>query len=116
MYRYATLIINRKLISIIQSLCESCGNEIGTIPIAKTLEDNFAVEEMKKLTICEDCFKKRFKISSKKRSGYGGTIYELEERTSPRFGTGSRKLSCLKCSWVSWTEEGLAAHMKQKHS
>ena len=95
--------------------CESCGKDRGPLPSAKTLEDNFAVDEMKKLGICEDCFKKRFKISSKKRSGYGGTIYELEEKAAPRFGTGSRKLSCLKCNWVAWTEEGLAAHMRQRH-
>ncbi|MHA1944310.1 MAG: hypothetical protein ACW96M_07940, partial [Candidatus Thorarchaeota archaeon] len=80
------------MIPITTIQCESCGNERGPLPPAKTLEDNFAVDEMKKLGICEDCFKKRFKISSKKRSGYGGTIYELEERSAPRFGTGSRKL------------------------
>jgi hypothetical protein len=103
------------LIPITDTHCESCGKERGPLPSAKTLEDNFAVDEMKKLAICEECFKKRFKISSKKRSGYGGTIYELEEKAAPRFGTGSRRLSCLKCNWVAWTEEGLSAHMRQKH-
>jgi len=88
---------------------------MAPIPPAKTLEDNFAGEERKKLCICEDCFKKRFKITSKKRSGYGGTIYDLSEKSAPRFGIGSRRLSCLKCNWIAWTEEGLAAHMRQKH-
>ncbi|MFW9910012.1 MAG: hypothetical protein ACFFEF_15745 [Candidatus Thorarchaeota archaeon] len=104
------------MVTITDGLCESCGEERGTPPPVKTLEDSFVTEEMKKQGICEDCFRKRFKIGTKKRSGYGGTIYEVEEKPAPRFGVGSRKLSCLKCSWVAWTEEGLAAHMKQKHS
>jgi len=86
------------------------------MPVVKTLEDNFMIDEMKKLGICEECFHKRFKVSTKKRSGYGGTIYEIEERPSPRFGLGSRKLSCLRCDWVAWTEEGLAAHTRKRHS
>ena len=95
--------------------CESCGNEFEMPRLAKTLEEQFAVDEMKRLGICEDCFKKRFKIVTKKRSGYGGTIYELEERSAPRFGMGSKKLTCLKCDWVAWTEEGLAAHIRKRH-
>lgn len=81
----------------------------------KTLEDSFANEEMKRLTICEECFKKRFKVTTRRSSGYGGTIYELEERPPPRFGVGSKKLTCLKCPWVAWTEEGLAAHVANRH-
>ncbi len=95
--------------------CESCGNTFEMPRLAKTLEEQFAVDEMKRLGICEDCFKKRFKITTKKRSGYGGTIYELEEKPPPRFGTGSKKLTCLKCDWVAWTEEGLAAHIRKRH-
>ena len=66
--------------------------------------------------MCMDCFKKRYKVVTKKRSGYGGTIYELESRAPPRFGTGSQTFSCLKCNWVAWTEEGLLAHMRREHS
>ena len=96
--------------------CESCGKEVDPIEPAKNLEDNFANDTRKNLVICTECFKKRFKITSKKRSGYGGTIYELEERSAPRFGIGSSSFSCLKCNWVAWNDEGLAAHMKQKHA
>jgi hypothetical protein len=108
--------LKRKSDTISGNECESCGGIMGTLPVAKTLEDSFMVDEMKKHGICEECFKKRFKIITKKRSGYGGTIYEIEERPPPRFGVGSRKLTCLKCNWVAWTEEGLAAHMKKRHS
>jgi hypothetical protein len=86
------------------------------IKLAKNLEDNFANENRKKLCICTDCFKKRFKVTSKKRSGYGGTIYELEEKSPPRFGLGSTTYSCLKCNWVAWNELGLEVHMRHKHS
>lgn len=81
----------------------------------KTLEESYSNDEQKRLGICEDCFKKRFKVTSKRSSGYGGTIYELEERAAPRFGVGSRKLTCLKCTWAAWTEEGLAVHMNRRH-
>ena len=80
---------------------------------AKNLEDNFANDKRKNLGICSECFKKRFKITTKKRSGYGGTIYELAERSHPRFGV--TKMTCLKCDWVAWTQEGLAAHMRKRH-
>lgn len=93
--------------------CENCGQEFEPIRLAKTLEENFASDEMKKLGICQDCFKKRFKIKTKKRSGYGGTIYEIEEKSLPRFG--AQKLSCLKCDWIAWTEEGLIVHMRKRH-
>ena len=106
-------IIDLKLVNRIVEHCESCGQEYEPIRLAKTLEENFASDEMKKLGICQDCFKKRFKISTKKRSGYGGTIYDLEERSMPRFG--ATKLSCLKCNWIAWTEEGLAAHNRKRH-
>ena len=99
--------------SIIVEYCESCGQEYEPIRLAKNLEENFASDEMKRLGICQDCFKKRFKISTKKRSGYGGTIYELQEKSMPRFG--ATKLSCLKCNWIAWTEEGLAAHKRKRH-
>ncbi len=82
---------------------------------ARTLEDNFAVEKQKTLGICLECFKKRFKIVTRRSSGYGGPIYELKERSAPRFGLGSKKLSCLRCNWIAWTDEGLAAHMRKKH-
>jgi hypothetical protein len=82
---------------------------------AKNLEENFINETRRDLNICTDCFKKRFKISTKKRSGYGGTIYELERKDPPRFGLGSQSFSCLKCTWVAWTEEGLAVHMRNRH-
>lgn len=82
---------------------------------AKTLEENFKKEERSRLCICSECFNKRFKIVTKKRSGYGGTIYELEEKSPPRFGLGSKKFTCLKCAWVAWTEEGLQAHMEHRH-
>ena len=96
--------------------CESCGKEVDTIQPAKNLEDNFANDTRKNLSICTVCFKKRFKITSKKRSGYGGTIYELEERSTPRFGLGSQSFSCLKCNWVAWNELGLEVHTRKKHS
>ncbi|MHA2026573.1 MAG: hypothetical protein ACW98U_11805 [Candidatus Thorarchaeota archaeon] len=96
--------------------CESCGNEVDPIQPAKTLEDNFANDTRKNLSICLDCFKKRFKITSKKRSGYGGTIYELEEKSQPRFGLGSQSFSCLKCNWIAWNDIGLEIHMRKKHA
>lgn len=96
-------------------LCESCGQEIAPLKSGKTLEESYSNDEQKRLGICEDCFKKRFKVTSKRSSGYGGTIYELEERAAPRFGVGSRKLTCLKCTWAAWTEEGLAVHMNRRH-
>ncbi len=96
--------------------CESCGKEMDPIGSAKNLEENFINDARRDLHICSDCFKKRFKIVTKKRSGYGGTIYELEEKPAPRFGLGSQTFSCLKCTWVAWTEEGLAVHMRNKHA
>jgi hypothetical protein len=95
--------------------CESCGKEVDPIKPAKTLEDNFVNDTRQNLCICSDCFKKRFKITSKKRSGYGGTIYELEEKGSPRFGTGSTSYSCLKCNWVAWNDFALEVHMRKRH-
>ncbi|RDE17217.1 MAG: hypothetical protein C4K48_00365 [Candidatus Thorarchaeota archaeon] len=82
---------------------------------AISLEDNFINDTRQSLHICTECFKKRFKIVTKKSSGYGGTIYELEERSTPRFGLGSQSFSCLKCNWVSWNEEGLRAHIRRCH-
>jgi hypothetical protein len=96
-------------------LCESCGQEIGPLKSAKTLDESYSNDEQKRLGICEDCFKKRYKVTSKRSSGYGGTIYDLEERPAPRFGTGSKKLTCLKCAWVAWTDEGLAVHVARHH-
>ncbi|MFX0108464.1 MAG: hypothetical protein ACFE7R_09290 [Candidatus Hodarchaeota archaeon] len=95
--------------------CESCGKVLDPISPARNLEQQFISDARREMAICSDCFKKRYKVSTKKRSGYGGTIYELEEKSSPRFGVGSTKYSCLKCVWVAWTEEGLAAHMEKKH-
>lgn len=103
------------LVIITAEYCESCGQEVEPIKMAKTLEDSFANDEKKRLGICMECFKKRFKISTKKRSGYGGTIYELEEKSIPRFGTGSKSFTCLRCDWVAWTEEGLMVHNENKH-
>ncbi len=97
-------------------LCESCGKELDPIKPASNLEENFFNDTRQNMSICTDCFKKRYKIITKKRSGYGGTIYELEQRPPPRFGIGSQTFSCLKCNWVAWTEEGLLVHMKKKHS
>ena len=96
-------------------LCESCGKEMDPLSPAKNLEENFFNDTRQSMTICSECFKRRFKIITKKRSGYGGTIYELEERPPPRFGIGSQTFSCLKCNWVAWTEVGLQAHMRSKH-
>ena len=90
--------------------CESCGKEMDPLTPAKTLEDNFANEKRKDLGICSECFKKRFKIHTKKRSGYGGNIYELEEKK-----VRGKTFSCLKCEWVAWSEEGLIAHMQKRH-
>ncbi|TFG10838.1 hypothetical protein EU538_00610 [Candidatus Thorarchaeota archaeon] len=95
--------------------CESCGKEIAPYGPAKTLEDNFVQDEQKRLGICRECFDKRFKVETKRRSGYGGTIYELEEKSAPRFGLGSKKFTCLKCNWYAWTEEGLRVHMEKRH-
>ena len=95
--------------------CESCGNEIDPFQSAKDLEENFTNDSRSSMHLCSECFSKRFKIVTKKRSGYGGTIYELEERSAPRFGLGSQSLTCLKCNWVAWTEEGLRAHMHRAH-
>ena len=111
--KYVIYTLNQKLVDIIVEYCESCGQEFEPIRNAKTLEENFAADEMNKLGICQDCFNKRFKISTKKRSGYGGRIYELDEKSMPRFG--AQKLSCLKCNWIAWTDEGLAAHMRKRH-
>ena len=95
--------------------CESCGKDIDPFESAKNLEDNFINYSRQSMHVCTDCFKKRFKIITKKRSGYGGTIYELEERQTPRFGVGSQSFSCLKCNWVAWTEEALRAHTIREH-
>ncbi len=95
--------------------CESCGKEMDPIQSATNLEDNFINDARQNMFICTDCFNKRFKIKKKKRSGYGGTIYELEEKSSPRFGFGSQSFSCLKCNWVAWSEEGLIVHMRRRH-
>jgi hypothetical protein len=99
----------------IAEFCESCGKMIEPCGPAKTLEDSFALEKRKTLGICTECFKKRFKIVSRRSSGYGGTIYELRERSAPRFGLGSKKLSCLRCDWIAWTDQGLAAHVRKRH-
>ena len=69
--------------------------------IARNLEEQFINDARTGMWICVDCFRKRFKVNTKKRSGYGGTIYELGEKSAPRFGLGSSKLSCLKCEWVA---------------
>jgi hypothetical protein len=95
--------------------CESCGKTVDPIGIARNMEEQFINDARKDMWICVDCFEKRFKVNTKKRSGYGGTIYELTEKAAPRFGLGSSKLRCLKCEWVAWTEEGLASHMEKKH-
>lgn len=96
-------------------LCESCGKAVEGPQSAKKLEESFGNDERMRLDLCIECFDKRFKITSMKRSGYGGTIYQLEERKGARFGRGSEKFSCLRCNWVAWTEEGLRAHIDQKH-
>lgn len=103
------------MVVIIVEFCESCGKEIEPPQSAKTLEESFANDERKRILLCIECFEKRFKIVTKKRSGYGGTIYELEERSTPRFGLGSKTFSCLRCNWIAWTEEGLVAHTRKKH-
>ena len=96
-------------------LCESCGKDLEPFLAAKNLEDNFINDSRESMHICIECFKKRFKIVTKKSSGYGGTIYELEERQQPRFGSSSQSYSCLKCNWVAWGEAGLRAHMHRAH-
>lgn len=99
-----------------EDYCESCGKVVDPIKPAKNLEDTFANDTRKNLNICTDCFKKRFKVISAKRSGYGGTIYQLEERSPPRFGFGSTSYTCLKCNWVAWNELGLEVHKRKKHA
>ena len=103
-------------VMIIAGCCESCGKEAEPPQSAKTLDQSYANDERARLFLCIECFDKRYKIKSKKRSGYGGTIYELEEKQPPRFGTGSKTFSCLRCNWVAWTEAGLHCHTRQKHS
>ncbi len=97
-------------------LCESCGREMEPCTGAKTLEENFANEARKRMSLCVECFEKRFKVTTKRRSGYGGTIYELEPKSPPRFGLGSKRFTCLKCDWIAWTEEGLRVHIQKHHS
>lgn len=97
-------------------MCESCGKEVEPLGAAKNLEEQFINDARKDMCICVECFKKRYKVATKRRSGYGGTIYELEERSPPRFGVGSQRFSCLKCDWVAWSEQGLAVHMRKKHA
>lgn len=99
-----------------EDYCESCGKVVGPIKPAKSLEDTFANDTRKNVNICTDCFKKRFKVISAKRSGYGGTIYQLEERPPPRFGLGSTSYTCLKCNWIAWNELGLEVHKRKKHA
>ncbi|NWF95727.1 MAG: hypothetical protein HXY34_06260 [Candidatus Thorarchaeota archaeon] len=100
----------------IVELCESCGKEIEPEGPIKTLEDSFVSEQRRSIGICMECFTKRFKVVTRKQSGYGGTVYDLEEKAPPRFGLGSQKFSCLKCAWIAWTELGLTVHMKKRHS
>lgn len=99
-----------------EDYCESCGKVVDPIKPAKSLEDTFANDTRKNVNICTDCFKKRFKVISAKRSGYGGTIYQLEERPPPRFGLGSTSYTCLKCNWIAWNELGLEVHKRKKHA
>ncbi|MHA2070372.1 MAG: hypothetical protein ACW985_01145 [Candidatus Thorarchaeota archaeon] len=103
--------------SVVNTLekCESCGKTVEPIGIARNLEEQFINDARKNKCICVDCFRKRYRVNTKKRSGYGGTIYELDQKAAPRFGLGSSKLSCLKCEWVAWTEEGITSHMQKKH-
>ncbi|MFX1439413.1 MAG: hypothetical protein ACFFFD_04130 [Promethearchaeota archaeon] len=88
---------------------------VEPIGIARNPEEQFINDAREGMWICVDCFGKRFKVNTKKRSGYEGTIYELEERSALRFGPGSSKFSCLKCEWIAWTEEGLGSHMQRRH-
>lgn len=104
------------LVTKLPEPCESCGKVMDPMKPAITLEDSFINDARQNLYICSDCFRKRFKTTTKKRSGYGGTIYELEARVFPRFGLGSQTFSCLKCDWVAWTDEGLIAHMRRRHN
>ncbi len=96
--------------------CESCGKEVEPYSSGKTLDEAFMSEARRKLGICVDCFSKRFKVVMRRQSGYGGTVYDLEEKAAPRFGLGSTKFSCLKCSWVAWTEAGLHEHVNRRHA
>ncbi|MEM4735696.1 MAG: hypothetical protein QXS20_08275 [Candidatus Thorarchaeota archaeon] len=96
-------------------ICESCGKEMEPFGRARTLEETFLDEQRRRLSICVECFNKRFKIVARKSGGYGGTVYSLEEKPPPRFGVGSQRFSCLKCEWVAWTEQGLAEHMRKRH-
>jgi hypothetical protein len=96
-------------------ICESCGKAVEAISIARNLGEQFINDARREMCICVDCFNKRFTVNTKKRSGFEGTIYELEEKPSPRFGLGSSQFSCLECEWVAWTEEGLRSHMNKKH-
>jgi hypothetical protein len=113
--RASTNTWKREVVITSAEFCESCGKEIDSPKSVKNLEENFINESRQNMHICTDCFNKRFKIVTKKRSGYGGTIYELENRSPPRFGIGSQPFTCLKCNWVAWTEEGLRAHMIREH-
>lgn len=104
------------LVNVKVVLCESCGNPVEPVGAAKTLEENFTNEQRQRLHLCISCFHKRFKVTTRRSSGYGGTIYTLEHKPPPRFGLGSKRFTCLKCDWVAWTEAGLRAHMEQRHS
>ncbi|MFW9944996.1 MAG: hypothetical protein ACFFB7_08360 [Candidatus Sifarchaeia archaeon] len=81
----------------------------------ETLEEQFINDTRKDKSICIDCFEKRFSVVSRERSDTGGMIFELQEKQAPRSGLGSSRFSCVHCDWVAWTEEGLTAHVEQRH-
>jgi len=95
--------------------CESCGRTVEPQDPVQTLEDQFINDTRKDMSICVDCFAKRFSVVSKQRSDTGGMIFELQEKQAPRSGLGSSKFSCVHCDWIAWTEEGLTAHVEKRH-
>jgi hypothetical protein len=96
--------------------CESCGKGIELFDPVKTLEEEFINDTRRNMSICIDCFSKRFRVVKKKRSDTGGLIFELQEKQAPRSGLGSSRFSCPKCEWVAWTEEGITAHTEKRHA
>ena len=95
--------------------CESCGRPVEPESSVKTLEKEFINNTRKDMSICIECFGKRFSVISRKRSDTGGMVFELQEKPAPRSGLGSSRFSCIQCDWTAWTEEGLTAHVENRH-
>ena len=95
--------------------CESCGRAFEPQDPVKTLEEQFISDTRKDMSMCVDCFARRFSVVKKPRIDTGGVIFELQEEPAPRSGLGSSRFSCVHCDWIAWTEEGLEAHTEHRH-